>query len=397
MIFPTKSRNKHFMCGKFALFLAILAVGACAIPSGHGPYYRPIYTDLNAPGNRMKAWTVAPGKSSGPQNRLRFKVDQSCIVELSSIVADDSDFLFSWRLERWGEKLDDRCRYRVSDDGILIEDVERGFRHVSHTVHRIFNGSKPNLSFEAGMAAHAPLFSEIPVEQRTYTVSIPFRLNVNGKIPESISLQLPDIKLGTRLIKTPLLTLNKVDTGGNIRAYVPVNVLPLANADAIRFFGMPAHYYSTSGSFASFHPGVAMWYEEKGEIRLASSFSGRDDINDSLIKPGIWGEILIQVMSGSGIAFPDQKVIWRRDKGELIFQYIDSSRLALTSYTTRPNDVLAYSINDKDVHFIALLPRFRPALARVTLPKMEINGNAWPVRSIDFEFQTGGIGLTAWP
>lgn len=378
----------------FIITIVVLMLGGCLIPATYSSYYLPIYPDLDRLAN---PWLASYGKGSAPKSTLRFKFSNGCFMQLSAF-SSDSDFILSWGLERYG-KSDDVCNYVIGKEDISIQTVKTGQYLGPKSVHRIFNlVSKPKMNFKFGMQAYSSYFSEIPPEQQTYTVAIPLRLKVDKNIPKSISIKLPDINIGEQQFAIPLLHLKKVETGGNIKAYVPDNPYPMTGIESITSYGRGINHHRTTGTLAIFIAGVTMWHEEKGELRFASSFSGRDDVETSeIISPEISGEIFIKIMSGKGITFTDSRVIWLTEEGNEIVQQIDTKQISLVAYRTSLADVTRFPNTDDGPHFIIPLPNFHPERVSVTLPSLETNGNKWPLKSIDFEYKSSGVGFATWP
>jgi len=381
------------MLEKIVVFAVAIVLGGCVVPTTYGPYYRPVYPDMNSPGS---PWL--PYFGSAVQSRLRFKFGNRCYMQLQALPSDP-DFLLSWSLETYEGKegKGSGCDFVVGNEPLSLE-VGAKERHEADAVYRIFTGPvKPKMDFSEGVQPYSSRVSEVPSGQQTYTVSIPLRLDFKETIPASISIVLPEIQVGNHQAKLPLLTLKRVETGGNIKAYIPASVLPMTTTESIVSYGMGTGYHRTTGSMAVFYAGAALWYDDP-VIRVASSFSGRDDVKTStMIIPGIRGEILIKVLSGKGIAFPDSRVTWITEDGEKIVQHIDSGQLGLAAYRTTLTDVGRFQESGSAPRFIALFAGLRPERARITLPRLEVMGKTWPIKPIDFEYSAGGIGFLAWP
>lgn len=381
------------------LLTAILMLGGCAIPTAHGPYYLPVYPDMDSPDS---PWL--PYFGSTVQSRLRFRFSEHCYMQLQAIPSNP-DLILSWDLER-PESLDPRkrpaghidpCNYRVGNEEVSIEDIKTGRHRAPESVHRIFY-LPPKLDFRSGMQPYSSYFSDTPPEQQTYTTAIRLRLDVDKNIPDSVSVKLPDILIGNQRFSIPMLTLKKIETGGNIKAYVPVNAQPMTNAESITRFAMSTTHHRTGGAMGMFHAGATLWHEEKGAFRVASSLSGRDDVKTStMITPGISGDIFIQVMSGKGMALADSRATWVTEDGKEIVQHIDQYMMGLVAYRTRLADVMRFTDKDFGARFILLFPDFQPERAKLTLPRLDAVGKTLPIKPIDFEYKSGGVGFVAWP
>lgn len=382
------------MTFRIVILAIIVMLGGCAVPVSHGPYYHPIYPDMDSPDS---PWL--PYFGSTVQSRLRFKFNESCYMQLQASPVDQ-DFILGWHFERYG-KNNEACHFAIGHEALTIEDLKTGSISKPESIHRIFlapGSIKPKMDFMSGMAPYSADFSKIPAELQTYTVSIPLQLDVVEKIPASVRIRLPDILIGDQRMSIPILTLKKVETGGNIQAYVPVSALPLTNADAIVSFGMNSSWSRTSGSMAMFFAGATLWHEERGVFRIASSFNGRDDVKTStMIKPHIRGEILIQVMSGKGVQLSASQASWMTEDGKETRQDLNKNNFGLAAYKTSLSDVSIFEEKDFGPHFIGLLSNTRPERARIKLPTIEVNGKIRPIKPIDFEYKPGGIGFAPWP
>ncbi len=378
--------------------LVALVLGGCVLPAPHGPYYLPIYPDMDEskPGS---GWLPSSGKAGGSSNRLRIGLGMPCHMEISAL-SDTSNFLLSWRFERRITP-NRECVYEVGPQPLVLEDIDTGRQYAVTSVRRIFvSVTKPELILSHDLSPEIPAMRDLAADQRTYTVSLPLRHEFKGKLPEVVTVQLPEIKVGDVSIQLPALNLKKVESGGNIRAYLPVDAMPLTNTDAIRDFGMRADSFSTRGSFASFNPGVSLWYGKKGLVRIATSFSGRDDPSPPFwVNPFIWGEIHIQVLSDSRIRLLNPHVQWNQGPGadDRAMIQIDPSRWRLTMYATTPNDALQFKGGPHDTHFIATLPAVQPRHVRAILPALSDASHAWPIQPIHFEYRDGGMGVSVWP
>jgi hypothetical protein len=384
------------MFGRISIVFVLGLLGGCAIPTAHGPYYHPIYPEMNSPDS---PWL--PYFGSVVQSRLRFKLSEHCFMQLQAMPSD-SDLILSWFLDR-PERVDsdsgrkDLCNYVVGNEELLLEDSKTVSQRRPASVHRIFFLS-PELDFSAGMRPYSSSFYEIPAEQQTYTIAIRVRLDVDRKIPSLVSIKLPDILIANQRMPIPVLNLKMVETGGNIKAYVPVNQLPITNAESITAFAMNTTWHATSGSMGMFHAGATLWHEEKGIFRVASSISGRDDVKTStMIKPGISGVILIQVMSGKPIAFSESRATWIAADGKETVQHIDERKLELVAYRTKLTDVGRFAEMDFGPRFFLVFPDFQPERARLTLPRLEAVGKIRSIKPIDFEYKPGGVGFAPWP
>lgn len=375
------------------MLLAALAFAGCAVPTTHGPYYKPSYPDMLGPDSPWFPSFGAPIKT-----KIWFMWSMDCKMQLTAL-PDDNNFLLSWDLMRSVEKAPEACAFAVGTEPIILEDVKTGKRAEPESVHRVYFGPvKPQLDLRAGMKPHSPYFSEIDPGSRTYTASLRLRVDFKEKIPPTISIQLPDLLIGGERFTVPVLKLKREETWSNIKTYMPVSVLPMTNLDSISNFGMLTSHHTTTGSMGMYFGGAALWHEEKGVFRIAASFSGRDDVqNSSMNVPRISGEMLINVLSDKGLDFSAPEAFWITEEGERINDHIDAAKLGVAAYRTKIYDLSYFGKDDWGPDFVVLFPGMRPDKARVTLPSLDVIGVRRPILPIDFEYNPSGIGFLAWP
>ncbi len=115
------------------------------------------------------------------------------------------------------------------------------------------------------------------------------------------------------------------------------------------------------------------------------------------------GRIYVEVFSDEAIRLTDGRVAWNvpDDKQDELV-HMDNSKWELRMYTTadlserldhcsdyrKPNK----TFNDWSATFLMVIPNYQPKRLRLTLPPTNVNGIYWPVRQIDFEYKSGGVG-----
>lgn len=438
------------MFGSLRLVIVLLLpmlVGACALPVVYGPHYRVIYPDADradkpslADATRpimapfqspeaikrsfesrkpemREAWTFGPAGT-----RLRLARGR-CMMWLKA-AGDDENFMLDWRIDRYSG-----CDLSVASDPVLVEDMETGKRYEVRAFLRLFQNNPPGLSIHetVDLASSIRGFKEIPAAERRYTVSLPFRKEFNGKLPDRLTIQLPPLWVGARKVQIPPLVLHRrSELLGPFSYYEPGVSKKMSSTFAVGEFGGSAVEGGLSeASFERYREVKKLWYEQDGEIFLASSFIGREDMKkwggyySSLIR----GSIDIHVRSGLPIRLEDGHVIWQQAPGDEKPVLMPVKRYSLIKYTTaRYDDALSgrflgfdpaeryrgegvpYDAPDsdakpiepyvdKDTHLVVMIPGYQPKRVRVTLPKITVDGEVWPIHPIEFEYQKSAAEL----
>ena len=427
----------HRTHSRWALIFVAMVLSACAIPVIQEPYYQPVYPETSGghkPGD--SAWILSGGKSGGPPNRLRMRDDtRNCYLELTAM-ADEANFLLLWTVEKYGrnritgQSCDD---LQIGNEPLMIEDLDSGQRMSIRRFNRRFSfppALNAKLSETVDMAALIPGFAEVPAAERWYTLSISFRREFEGKLPERVTIQLPSILVAGRSIQPPPLDLQRKDVPStNIRAYVPLSYKEIPYTTAFKEFGKPPGAASFRGPLGkTFSTGIYIWHEQE-ELRLAAGVMGRED--DLYIEfdkksggtgnPFISGEIYAEVLSGSSIRLQDNHVLWQQTPGDVTPVAITPramSRWRLSIYPTMdyaelPKHFLAPILNQYNPNyenpsyieqyddwlrqFVFSIPNYQPKRIRVTLPPITANGKLWLIEPIEFHYKSGGVGLAVWP
>lgn len=169
---------------------------------------------------------------------------------------------------------------------------------------------------------------------------------------------------------------------------------------------------SLGGGYLAFKP-ADIWYEEPSFVRLSAAFRGdpygwNPDYTKNEDKSSISGEVYFDIFGGTPILLTDDQVSWNipGDKEEQPLP-IRNSRWMLKKYTTMNfSEILDYlpvywgqekNYDDKNRTFLVEIPNARPKRFRVTLPPMDINGKAWSMQPIDFEYHAVGVGVWTYP
>jgi len=390
-------------CGKryrhpFTILL-VLVLGACAMPVVQGPYFYPSYDGRNG-AEDVSAWLPAAGKNGGPSQRIRIGPDSTHFVELSA-TADEDNFLLAWRFS-CGVR---RCDVKMAKDPLLVDDLSSGMRFSVETVRRIFSASKPAIDVSSGLANRISRFAEVPVDQQRYTISIPLRHEFDDPLPERLSIQLPPIRLGQETIPLPLLELQKKETGGKIRGYVPSTHHDLSRTVAFSDFAGAATAISTTGSFATYISASYPWFERDGEVRFAASFFGRDDPSPPFWnKPFVMGEVKVLVLSGKALRLEGGTASWLlpgSTQAVVVPINVGGRNGNLVMYTTGLDDQAEFRLSDgtlvDEQLYLAVVARFQPRKVRITFPEFSLNGKILRPHPIEFEYRQGGLGVAVWP
>jgi len=424
----------HRTRSRWALIFVAMLISACATPVIQGPYYQPVYPGTSGghkPNDR--AWIPSGGKSGSPANTLRMRDDSGeCFLELAAM-ADEANFQLLWTQEKFGRNRitgQQRCEeLQIGSDPVVIDDLDSGQRMSIRRFNRRFFVSPPllnaKLSETVDLAALIPGFAAVPAEERWYTLSISFKREFEGKLPERVTIQLSPILVAGRSINLPPLVLQRKDVPStNIRAYVPLSYKEIPYTTAFKEFGEPPGAASFRGAFGMmFSSGVYVWHEQE-ELRLAAGFMGRDDKLHIEFdkefggtgKPFISGEIYVEVLSGSAIRLQDNHVLWQQTPGDVTpVVIVPRARWGLSMYPTTdyaelPKHFLATVTNPRHPdygnsfqyddwlrQFVFSIPNYQPKRIRVTLPPITANGKLWPIEPIEFHYKSGGVGLGVWP
>jgi len=346
-----------------------------------------------------------------------------CFLQFAA-TADEANFLLSWIVEKT-TRTGQRCDLQISEEPLLIEDLESGQRMTIRTFRRMFSPISPVLDVDVtdavDMAAPFPGFAEVPAAERRYTLALHLRREFTGRLPEQVTIQLPALQVGGRSIQPPPLVLQRRDVpSSSIRAYLPTTYKEIPRTVALREFGIMPGAASSRGPLGMVvSPGVYVWHAHEGLITLAAGFMGRDDDKWSdddkrsggTGNPFIDGDIYVHILSGDRVRLQDGQVFWQQTPGDEVpvVVHFEPSRWLLTQYTTASYAALPERrfgasyvrpmkpYEDTTAQFLVSIPHFQPKRIRVTLPPVTVDGREWPIMPIEFEYRAGGVGLEVWP
>lgn len=425
----------HRTRSRWALIFVAMVLSSCAAPVIQGPYYLPVYPGAAGPTGKANTWIPSGGKGGAPTNRLRMRDDSgNCYLELTAM-ADEANFQLLWILEKYDRNriTGQSCEeLQIGSDPVVIHDLDSGQQMSIRRFSRRFS-SPPSLNAKLSetvdLAALIPGFAAVPAEERWCTLSISFRREFEGKLPERVTIQLSPILIAGRSIHLPPLDLQRKDVPStNIRAYVPLSYKEIPYTTAFKEFGEPPDAASFRGPLGKmFSSGIYVWHEQE-ELRLAAGFMGREDNlyiefdkkSGGTGKPFISGEIYVEVLSGSAIRLQDNHVLWQTagDVTPVAITPRAMSRWRLSMYPTTgyaelPKHFLATILNPYNPNyenpsyteqyddwlrqFVFSIPNYQPKRIRVTLPPITANGKLWPIEPIEFHYKSGGVGLAVWP
>lgn len=425
--------GRRGLSGSAIVLLLPMLLGACALPVVYGPHYRVIYPDADradkpsladatrpivAPfqspeaikrsfeskkPSMREAWTVGPAGT-----RLRLARGR-CMMWLKA-AGDDENFLLDWNIDR-----SDGCDLSVASEPVSVEDMETGRRYEVRAFHRLFGAFPPGLSIRetVDLASSIQGFKDVPAAERRYTVSLPFRKEFNGKLPDQISIQLPPLWVGARKVQIPPLVLHRrSELLRPINYYEPGVSKKMSSTFAFSEFVGRAVEGGPSEAFEPYGEVKKLWHEQDGEIFLASSFFGREDMKKwgGHYSSYIGGSIDIHVRSGVPIRLEGGQVLWQQVPGDEKPVFMPVKRYNLIKYTTaRYDDALSgrflpYDAPDpdakpvepyvdKDVHLAVIIPGYQPKRVRVTLPRITVDGEVWPIHPIEFEYRKSAAEL----
>jgi len=388
-------------------FAALLA--SCAASGSYGPYYHATYL-----GSGEEASIVPAGKSAAPPNRLWITPgDRRCRFTLWAD-ADEANLVLSWSAEQW--RGPGPCL--VSDAPLLIQDLDTGRQINVDRLRMVDSGFRPRLDIrqEVDLVSLIPGVGAAPPSQRQYTLSFGLSRKFAGAPPDRVTVRLPELEVGGRLVRPPALTMERGEKiGRDVYEYVPVPHTRLLPSVALaEFAGRAGARRSGSGSFGMSFLGTYVWHEEPKVLRLASTFGGspyvwtKDGKKDTT-KSDVWGNVHVQVLSGERLRLTADTVTWQQGDGAPIAVPVSDSHWKLSMYTpasfrdsferfldltNKPWDTTAKQFSRQ---LLAVIPDFRPKRFRVTLPPVIIDAREQPLGSIEFQYQPGGVGLHVWP
>ena len=310
-----------------------------------------------------------------------------------------------WRqseLPHRGKKL---CQVLVHDEPLLIEDLDTHNRLNITTFQRSFvNGPGLDIDQAVSLVSLIPGFAAVPALKRRYALSIGLERTFSGPLPDTVQIQLPDMQLGDRRIQPPPLKLRRYETSGKGWWYTPDGTRTVETTK-------PAGK-SLGGGTLAFKP-ADIWFEERSSVRLSATFRGdpftwNSDYTRNTDESRVGGRVFFEISGDQPIKLANDRISWRipGDKNEQSLS-VTNSKWRLERYTTvnltETLDYLpAYSgsekaFNDRDRTFLAELPDFRPKRFRLTLPRIDLNGHAWPIQAIEFEYSAVGVGVWTYP
>ena len=379
--------DRVFSVATIALIGSFLA--SCAVPVSYGPYYHPVY-----PEKSQYVWIKRDIDGAGPPAELRMQ-RQGCFMGLRAN-ADEENFTFSWSQQELGEA--NKCRIHVDSQPVVLEDLDTGSRRDISTFRRVFRGFGPALDLDRLVNLDSVIagFAAVPISERRYTLSISLERKFEGSLPETCRIQLPDISLAGRVMKLPPLRLNRHPNLSSSRDdYLPDTGRKVQDATALAEFGGPLGP-------------LVIWHAEASKLRLGSAFWGTPDSYDGNVRnknvSEIWGRIFVEILGDEPIHLEKGGVTWYVP-GDSVQQFIpvSHSKWALEMYTTANiSEHLAHFTDywqqnkifkDATREFVVVIPGYQPKQFRVTLPPVDVNGHAWPIRPIDFEYKSGGVGF----
>lgn len=389
-IFQVKSGTRRLgrQASVIGIALAGLLLSACAVPVAYGPYYEPVYPETS-----RYAWVPRDMEGAGPPASLRMR-SGSCFMRLRAS-ADAENFTLSWTQEEPGNS----CRIEVQGNSLEIVDPDTGRRRVVRSFRRVFTGSGPGLDINQAVdpASITSGFAAVPAAEQRYTLSLTLARRFNGPLPDTARIQLPDMAIGDRVITPPPLQLLRHRNALQQRDdYLPDVGQKVAESTILSDF--------SGGSSGP----VVIWHEEDSLVRFAASFAGTPDSYDGNTRnkdiPEISGRLYVEVPGDSPVRLMDERVAWLvPGDTQQVLVPVGRSSWRLEMYTTadlseRLDHLPDYwqpgkTFRDHLRDFVVVIPGYQPVRFSLTLPQVTASGHEWPVRPVEFEYRTGGVGF----
>lgn len=374
-----------------ALFLAGW-LGACA-PVVTGPYYQPSYPE------KSEQVDIRPSSAfslSSDQWSIR-PYPGYCDMSLKAFAANDGLTLL-WSVNELGNP--PICHINIHDEPIVIENMDNGRRDERRILERAFYvGPALDVRQEVNLAKQIPGFAGVPETARKYALSFETERIFDGKLPDLVTIRLPDIALGKRRLHLPAIHLQRYERSGKGWWYA---LRSERKPKPTRFAGK-----SLGGGYLAYKPADVL-YEEGSLLKVSLVFRGEPFVwNRSFTKRNngksrIDGEIFVEVMNGKPIRLVGDRVAWRiplDEKSALI--PIKYSKWQIKRFTTvnlneHLDALLEYgSSNEKydswDRFFRIAFPGYQPKHFKVKLPRMDLNGQPWRILPIEFRYKAHGM------
>jgi len=317
----------------------------------------------------------------------------------------EKNLVLAWSQEELPHKGEKKCQFRVHDEPLQLEDLDTGSRLDIIIFQRSFEyGPGLDIYQKVALVSLIPGFAAVPASERRYALSIKIERKFNGPLPDKIQVQLPDLELGDRRIQLPPLRLKRYERSGKGWWYSPDGTREIKTTK-------PAGK-SLGGGHLVYKP-ADIWYEEQSLVRLSAAFRGdpytwNPDYTKNGDESQIFGEVFFDIFGDKPIQLANDRISWHvpDDKEEQLLP-IRNSKWMLKRYTTvNLSEDLDYlpdysglkeTYDDRDRTFLAEILNSRPKRFRVTLPSTDINGQAWPIQPIEFEYHAVGVGVWTYP
>lgn len=368
-------------------FLVTLQVATSFLLSAcYGPYYHPVF-----PENNTTSFSIGCGPGEGPPDRLGMEID-GCYASLSTR-ADEGNLwvLLDWEgVSLYGKE----CALEFYPEPLVIEDLDTGSRKEIKIFRRkcMYDVSL-DIDQPVDLLSHIPGFAAVPPSERRYTMAISLKRKFKGPLPETSRIQLPDISVGSRIIKPPPLELIRHNVIlSDYYDYIPVSWTEEVTSET-----------SVSGAFGSIgSTPVYVWHEESSLLRLAVLSRGYPYIFDNYGRPNkdfqqISATIFVEVFGDEVVHLKDRQVAWHvpGDRQGHSLSVKNNAWYLLTYTTSHLSEHLRhlplyYDHDHKNGplqsyhNYRGVIPDFHPKKFRLTLPSAKMNGVDWPIPPIDF-------------
>ncbi len=160
-----------------------LLLSACPVPRVYGTYYHPTYPEAS-----RNVWITGP--EGGPLDELRIGGNR-CYMEISAKV-EEENYILEWNLYSWRNV----CRFKFHPQPLILEDLDTDSNWKFDIFYRaLLFGPGLDIKQTVDLVSLLPGFATVQSSERRYALSILLERRLNGPLPETTRIQLPDILL----------------------------------------------------------------------------------------------------------------------------------------------------------------------------------------------------------
>lgn len=351
-------------------------MGSCVgIPTG--PYYKAIY-----PEETEQVWSY---RTKMGDFVLRMKSDSSYCYMSFIANREEGGLIISWSQTEGG--IEAQCRIHVHKGSLEIDDLDTGEHFEINVLERTFSpfGARLNLDQPVDLAEILPGYAVIDPSKRKYTTSLHFMWTFNdGSLPKETQFKVPDILLGDRTIQLQSIKLIRYKKSGGGWWYTPVtNTAVKETKPAGKAFGS---LFQTM----VFKPADVI-YEDEGTVRLSVASRGVSFVNKKgkkdYTQPWVSMDLFIEVLSGEPIQIENDQIDTPENISLSLKQYTTNDFSERLDHSSPPTFSEYYSLHGDSVRtYIAVIPGYHPKRFRVSMPRIDADGQEWLIEPFSFEY-----------